>query len=75
VSNAQGEYEQLERERDAAEEAKLGKRALEDGEADPAAKRAKGDADGDDEEMEIEMDMDDEDGEGESALPIWGLLG
>lgn len=60
MSNAQGEYEQLEKEREAAEEAKLGKRVLEDGEEEPAAKRAKGDQ-GDDEEMEIEMDMDDED--------------
>jgi RNA recognition motif-containing protein len=59
VSNAQGEYEQLEKERE-EQEAGLGKRQLDDAEAGPNAKRAKQD-EGDDEEMEIEME-DDEDG-------------
>ncbi|KAI9638557.1 RNA-binding domain-containing protein [Dioszegia hungarica] len=67
VSNAQGEYEQLEKDREAEELKALGgKRNLEDGDqgdGEPAAKRAKGD-EADDEEMEIEMDMDDEDAEG-----------
>lgn len=68
VSNAQGEYEQLEKDREAEEMKALGgKRNLEDGDqadGEPAAKRAKGD-EADDEEMEIEMDMDDDDAEGE----------
>jgi len=62
VSRAQGEYEQLEKEKE-----KDGKRELDDGGLEDGgreSKRAKGmtDGDGDDEEMEIEME-DDEDGE------------
>lgn len=60
VSRAQGEYEALEKERE-EQEAGVGKRGLEDGEAQPAAKKVKTDDD-DEEEMEIEME-DDEDGE------------
>lgn len=57
VSRAQGEYEQLEKEKE-----KDGKRELEDGgEGAREVKRVKADADGDDDEMEIEME-DDEDG-------------
>lgn len=57
VSRAQGEYEQLEKERDAAG----GKRELDDGEeAGPATKRVK--QEDDEDEMEIEME-DDDDGE------------
>ncbi|CAD6566666.1 MAG: hypothetical protein TREMPRED_002889 [Tremellales sp. Tagirdzhanova-0007] len=63
VSRAQGEYEQLEKERE-----KEGKRGLDDdaGDIGRETKRPKGDVDGDDEEMEIEME-DDEDVE--KALP------
>ena len=67
VSNAQGEYEQLERER-LEEEAMQGKRpaeAVEDG----AGKRVKVDED----EMEIEME-DDEDGESRSSLSVSAAL-
>ncbi len=57
VSRAQGEYEQLEKERE-----KDGKREADDGgEAGRESKRLKGEDGGDDEEMEIEME-DDEDG-------------
>ncbi|WOO81051.1 U2 small nuclear ribonucleoprotein B'' [Vanrija pseudolonga] len=56
VSHAQSEYEQLEKERDAA--ASGGKRELEAGDDQPAAKRARHDEDED--EMEIEMEDDDD---------------
>jgi hypothetical protein len=61
VSRAQGEYEALEKERE-EQEAGLGKRGLEDGQGEPAAKKIKTDEEDDEEEMEIEME-DDEDGE------------
>lgn len=64
VSRAQGEYEQLEKERE-DQEAGLGKRGLEDGQGGPTSKRARRDEDED--EMEIEME-DDEDGECNRAL-------
>ena len=72
VSNAQGEYEQLERER-VEEDMRLagqamGKRELEDGaEEGPAGKKAKiggSGAEEDDEDMEMEMD-DEDDADGE----------
>lgn len=56
VSHAQSEYEQLEKERDAA--ASGGKRELDAGADEPAAKRARRDEDED--EMEIEMEDDDD---------------
>jgi len=69
VSRAQGEYEQLEKERE-----KDGKREADDGgEAGRESKRLKGEDGGDDEEMEIEMEDDEDgtflpyDGEGEGA--------
>jgi hypothetical protein len=69
ISNAQGEYEQMEKEREREEAMVTGgaageKRELDDEQAgDRAAKRVKSDANGDaedEEEMEIEMDEDDE---------------
>ncbi|KAL1411220.1 hypothetical protein Q8F55_002171 [Vanrija albida] len=62
VSHAQSEYEQLEKERDAANAG--GKRELEGGD-EPAAKRRR--ADEDEDEMEIEME-DDEDVAGVSVV-------
>ena len=60
VSRAQGEYEALEKERE-AQEAGLGKRGLEEGDAGPEPKKVKTDEDEED-DMEMEME-DDEDGE------------
>lgn len=75
VSNAQGEYEQLEKDRE-AEEAKLGKRELDGGEEERPGKRQKEDNGGEEEEMEIEMDMDDDDDdEGECLYHILGYKG
>jgi RNA recognition motif-containing protein len=59
VSRAQGEYEQLEKEREDQENG-LGKRTLDEGEQGRESKRPRQDADED--EMEIEME-DDEDGQ------------
>lgn len=59
VSRAQGEYEQLEKERE-DQEAGLGKRTLDDAEGGRDSKRARREED--DDEMEIEME-DDEDGQ------------
>lgn len=68
VSHAQGEYEQLEKERELDG---AGKRELDDGEegasGGPTAKRAKQEVD-DEDEMEIEMEDDDD---GEWRLEEW----
>ena len=68
VSNAQGEYEQLERER-VEEDMRLagqamGKRDLdqEGGEDGPAGKKAKTEHVEEDEDMEMDMEEDDDDG-------------
>ena len=63
VSRAQGEYEQLEKEREEAENGPAnGKRELEDGDGQsgPAAKKQRPSGEDEEEEMEIEME-DDED--------------
>lgn len=85
VSNAQGEYEQLEREK-IEEDLRLagnamGKRELDEPEDGPAGKRVKQEgqgagAGGDDEEMEIEMEMDDDEGESIVAmmLELWSAV-
>ena len=69
VSRAQGEYEQLERERE-----KEGKRELDDGAEDGReAKRVRGNEE-DEMEMEMEMEMeDDEDGASTRVDPGLGL--
>ncbi|GFZ46295.1 hypothetical protein JCM24511_04542 [Saitozyma sp. JCM 24511] len=68
LSRAQGEYEQLEREREADEAGAAGgvKRAGEEAEG-PAGKRVKREGEEEEEEMEIEMDEEDEDEEEDAA--------